>query len=159
MSGIGNSLGREAIYSAFYAQVSPLLLAPAGSFNYTGRRPVVPTGLGVCQYPAAYFVAAGEIYDRTVLKAPAKVTLMLNLVVDSMVATLEDESCIPDLNNLADEVEAAIQSACDVTAQNILGGLVQEAWINHRNQIILPAYGQSTARQIFMVELILPHSR
>lgn len=157
MSGIGNSIGREAIYSAFYRQVSPLLLA--AGIAWTGRRPVTEAGLGECQYPAVFFMEAGEIYDRTVLFAPAKVSLLMNLTIVSMQGEIPDESNVTQLNNLADLVESAIQSACESTAQNILGGLVQEAWINHRTQVITGSYAQRISKQIFMVEMILPHSR
>jgi hypothetical protein len=153
------ALGREKIYSAFYAQIAALLLAPAGPFMYGGRRPVPPSGLGQYQYPAFFFMESGEIYDRTVLRAPARVSLLATLSIHSVLGDIHDESSVPQLNNLADAVEDAIQGACQPTCQLILGGLVQQAWINHRQMVITGSYPQQSSVQNMGIEIVLPHSR
>lgn len=156
------AIGREAIWSAFFAQLNAILLSsamPPGPFNYSGRRPVTDQGLGAEQYPAFFLMETGEIYDRGVLYAPAKVSLLGNLSVVSDMGDIQDETAVTQLNNLADSVEDAIQSACGSTAQNTLSGLVQQAWINHRNLVITGSYPQRMAKMNFGVELVLPHSR
>jgi hypothetical protein len=158
--GVGRSLGRETIYKAFFDQIaaSPFLLAPNGPFYVITRRPLTLMAGGECQYPMLQMREAGEIYDRTVLKAPARVTLLVQMVIQCIIE-FDGDLVVTQLNNLADAVEAAIQSACDVTAQNTLTGLVQEAWINHRAQITLPSQASRVAEQVIMVEIVLPHSR
>jgi len=157
------ALGREAIYSAFFNQIAPLLLKteqnPGLPFNYGGRRPVPDTQLAEEQYPAFFLLEQGEIYDRSVLFAPARVSLLCNLSVVSLQGEVPDETNVTDLNNLADAVENAIQSACQPTAQLILGGLVQQAWITHRTLVITGSYPQRISKQNFGIEIVLPHSR
>jgi hypothetical protein len=153
------AIGRERIYSAFYTQIAALLLAPNGPFEYGGRRPLGSNSLQAEQYPAFFFMESGEIYDRSILKAPATVSLLATLSVISMQGEVPDETSVADLNNLADTVEDAIQSACISTAQNILGGLVQEAWIINRNLVITGSYPNREAKQNFTIEIVLPHSR
>jgi hypothetical protein len=168
----GNPIGREAIWSAFFAQLQGILLSangaaqagktvpsPPGPMNYMGRRPVPDTQMAEEQYPAAFLIEVGETYDRSRLFAPAKVSLLGNLTVLSAHGEVPDETNVTDLNNLADAVESAIQSACGPTVQNTLGGLVQQAWINHRQLVITGAYPQRLSKQTFLVELVLPHSR
>lgn len=155
---MGNPIGREAIYSAFFAQLSTALLAP-GPFNYGGRRPVPDTQLAEEQYPAFFLLEQGEIYDRTVLFAPARVSLMCNLSIVSLQGEVPDETNVTNLNNLADLVESAIQNACGPTADVTLAGLVQDAWINHRNLVITGSYPQRQSKQNFGIEFVLPHSR
>jgi hypothetical protein len=156
------SIGREAIYSAFFAQISAILLStatPPGPLQYMGRRPITESSLQQEQYPAGSFLEMGEIYDRSVLFAPAKVSLLANLSIISFQGEVPDETNVTVLNNLADAVEDAIQSACISTAQNVLGGLVQEAWINHRQLVIVGSYPQRISKQVFSIEMVLPHSR
>lgn len=157
------AIGREAIYSAFFNQLSPILLQspsnPSGLFFYGGRRPVPDTQLGEEQYPAFFLLEQGEIYDRSVLFAPARVSLLCNLSVVSLQGEVPDETNVTNLNDLADAVENAIQSACQPTGQLILGGLVQQAWINHRTLTITGAYPQRMSKQNFGIEMVLPHSR
>jgi len=152
-------LGREAIYSAFFAQLKTALMAPTGPFNYSGRRPVPDSGLSEEQYPAFMMLEQGEIYDRSVLFAPARVSLLCNLSVISMQGEVPDETNVTFLNNLADAVEDAIQGACGPTAQLTLSGLVQECWINHRTLVITGSYPQRQSKQNFGIEIVLPHSR
>lgn len=156
---MGNPLGREAIYAALYAQMSTLLISPVGSFNYTGRRPVPASGLVAAQYPAFILMEAGEIYDRTVLFAPTRVSLLATAQISTMCGDLHDESLVGAINNLADEVEEALQSVCGPTAANILGGLVQQAWINHRQVLTLASTPGQISVQNMMIEIVLPHSR
>jgi hypothetical protein len=153
------ALGREAIYSAFFTQLSAALLGTGKPFNYGGRRPVPDSQLAAEQYPAFFMLETGEIYDRSVRFAPAKVSLLCNLSVVSMQGEVPDETAISNLNNLADAVENAIQGACGPTAQNTLSGLVQEAWINHRTLVITGSYPQRQSKMNFGVEIVLPHSR
>lgn len=153
------ALGREKIYSAFFAQIYNILLAPGALFLYGGRRPVTLNGLSPDQYPAFFFMETGEIYDRTVLRAPARVSLLATLSIVSILGDIHDETNVPQLNNLADAVEDAVQRACEPTAQNILGGLVQQAWINHRQVVITGSYPQQTSTQNMGIEIVLPHSR
>jgi hypothetical protein len=156
---MGNPVGREAIYSAFFTQLSAALLAPTGPFNYGGRRPVPDEQLAEEQYPAFFLLEQGETYDRTRLFRPAKVTLIANLSVQSLQGEVPDETNVTNLNNLADKVESAIQDLVGPTAQLTLAGLVQECWINHRNLVITGSYPQRMSKQNFMIEMILPHSR
>ena len=85
------ALGREAIYSALFSQIGALLVAPAGPFNYAGRRPVSMSMLAAEQYPAFVLVERGEDYDRHDLYAPARVTLYANLFIYSMFGDVPDE--------------------------------------------------------------------
>lgn len=157
---MGNPVGRETIYSAFFTQLNAALLqVNGGPFNYSGRRPVPDTQLAEEQYPAFFLLEAGEIYDRSRLFAPAKVTLMANLSVVTLQGEVPDETNVTNLNNLADTVESAIQDLAGPTAQLTLNGLVQECWINHRTLVIAGSYPQRTSKQNFMIEMILPHSR
>ncbi|MDA8051034.1 MAG: hypothetical protein M0002_13710 [Rhodospirillales bacterium] len=152
-------LGREAIYSALFQQISALLLSPAGPFQYAGRRPVSISTLGAEQYPAFVLVEKGEIYDRSRLFAPARVTLLADLFIYSIHGDVPDESDVANLNALADAVEDAVQAACGPTAQNTLAGLVQEAWIEGR-QIVTPgSYAQRQSEQVMGLAVVLPHSR
>ena len=152
-------LGREAIYSAFFKQLSILLLDPAGPFGYVGRRSIVPGGLAAELYPAFFFVEVGEEYQRGVLFSPTKVTLQAHGVIQSLCGQIPDDGAVADLNNLADAVEAAVISACGPTQQNTLSGLVQEAWINGR-QVTTPAtYANRWSQQVMAIEMVLPHSR
>lgn len=157
---MGNPIGREPIYSAFYTQLNAVLLQiNGGPFNYSGRRPVPDTQLAEEQYPAFFLLEQGEIYDRSVLFAPTKVTLMASLSVVTLQGEVPDETNVTNLNNLADLVESAIQNSVGPTAQLTLNGLVQECWINHRQLVITGSYPQRQSKQNFMIELVLPHSR
>ncbi|MGH7068574.1 MAG: hypothetical protein ACREFO_00985 [Acetobacteraceae bacterium] len=153
------SLGREAVYSAMFTQISALLLAPYGPFHYAGRRPVSIGTLAAEQYPAFVLVERGEDYDRSRLFAPAKVTLFSDLYIYAMQGDLPDESDVSNLNALADAVEDAVQAACGPTAQNTLGGLVQEAWILGRQVVTPGSYAQRQSEQIMGLAVTLPHSR
>ena len=156
---MGNPIGREAIWSAFFAQLSAALLAPIGPCNYGGRRPTPDTQLAAEQYPAFFLLEQGEIYDRSVLFAPARVSLLGSLSIVTLQGDVPDETEVTNLNNLADAIESAVQAACDATASNTLGGLVQNAWINHRTLVITGSYPQRISKQNFGIELVLPHSR
>lgn len=153
------ALGREAVYSALFQQISALLLAPAGAFQYAGRRPVSIGTLGAEQYPAFVLVEKGEDYDRSRLFAPAKVTLFANIYVYSMMGDLPDEADVSNLNALADAVEDAVQAACGPTAQNTLGGLVQNAWFLGRQVVTPGSFAQRQSEQIMGLAVTLPHSR
>ncbi|MGH7056867.1 MAG: hypothetical protein ACREFZ_03150 [Acetobacteraceae bacterium] len=153
------SLRRESIYRALFNQIAALLLAPAGPFNYAGRRPVSMSTLGAEQYPAFVLVEKGEDYDRGRLFAPAKVTLFADLFIYSMMGDVPDESDVTNLNALADAVEDAVQNACGATAQNTLGGLVQEAWILGRQVVTPGSYAQRQSEQVMGLAMTLPHSR
>jgi len=153
------ALGREQIYSALFAQISALLLSPAGPFQYAGRRPVSIGTLGAEQYPAFVLVEKGEDYDRSRLFAPAKVTLFADLYIWTLQGDVPDESDVSNLNTLADAVEDAVQSACGQTAQNTLSGLVQEAWILGRQVVTPGSYAQRQSEQIMGLAVTLPHSR
>jgi hypothetical protein len=157
---VGNPVGREAIYSAFFTQLNAALLqVNGGPFNYSGRRPVPDTQLAEEQYPAFFLLEAGEMYDRSRLFAIDTVTLMANLSIVTLQGEVPDETNVTNLNNLADTVESAIQDLAGPTAQLTLNGLVQECWINHRTLVITGSYPQRTSKQNFMIEMILPHSR
>lgn len=152
-------LGREAVYRALFNQISALLVAPAGPFAYAGRRPVSLGTLAAEQYPAFVLVEKGEDYDRGRLFAPAKVTLFADLFIYSMMGDVPDESDVTNLNALADAVEDAVQNACGATAQNTLGGLVQEAWILGRQVVTPGSYAQRQSEQVMGLAMTLPHSR
>jgi hypothetical protein len=156
---MGNPLGREAIYSAFFSQLQTALMAPTGPFNYSGRRPISDAALVGALYPAFIFTETGEVYDRTVLFAPARVTLLANIQISTICGDIRDDSSVTSLNNLADLVEAAIQSYCQPTAQNILGGLVQEAWLNHRQVVLIAQTTGNLSKFNMGIEIVLPHSR
>jgi len=153
------SLGREAIYSTFFNQITQQLRTPIGYFNYCGRRSVGVGGLSVGQYPAFFLLELGEDYDRTQLFAPAKVILHASGVIHSLVGAVPDETPVTVLNNLADQVEDAVQAACGSTAQNTLSGLVQQAWIAGRQVTIPPSYPNKWAVQIMSIDMVLPNSR
>jgi hypothetical protein len=153
------ALGRELIYSSLFAQIKQLLLYPAGKFMYIGRRPVPIAKLALEQYPALFLVEGNEDYSRNVLYTPAKVTLTIYAMIHTNEGAVDDETNVPDLNNLADMFEDALQSYCVPTAQNVLNGLVQHAWIEGRQVVITGAWPQRWSEQIFGVKIILPHSR
>lgn len=153
------AIGREQIYSALFNQISALLLAPVGPFNYAGRRPVSMSMLAAEQYPAFVLVEKGEEYDRSRLFAPAKVTLFADLFLYTLQGEVPDESEVAALNGLADSVENAVQSACGPTAQNTLAGLVQDAWILGRQVATPGSYAQRQSEQIMRLAVTLPHSR
>jgi hypothetical protein len=153
------ALGREAIYSALFAQLAALLVWPLGPFNYAGRRPVSMGTIAAEQYPAFVLVEKGENYDRSRLFAPAKVTLLADLFIYSLQGEVPDESDVAALNMLADAVEDAVQAACGPTAQNTLGGLVQEAWILGRQVVTPGSYAQRQSEQVMSLAVTLPHSR
>lgn len=153
------ALGREAIYSALFAQIGGLLAAPAGPFNYAGRRPVSMGTIAAEQYPAFVLVEKGEEYDRSRLFAPAKVMLLADLFIYSLQGEVPDENDVSALNDLADAVENAVQAACGPTAQNTLGGLVLEAWILGRQVVTPGSYAQRQSEQVMGLAVTLPHSR
>jgi hypothetical protein len=152
-------IGREAIYSTFFGQLQGVLLAPTGPFGYMGRRAVSLGGLAPEQYPAFFFLEIGEIYDRKVLMRPARVTIQASGVIQSMHGLIPDDSSTADLNNLADAVEDAVNSACGRTAQNTLNGLVQEAWIDSRQMVLPATYANQWSEQVMGITMVLPHSR
>lgn len=156
---MGHPLGRENIYSAFFAQLKAALVTPTSPFNYAGRRLVPDTDLAEEQYPAFFMMEAGEIYDRSVLFAPARVSLLCTISVVSLQGEVPDETNVSNLNNLADAVESAIQDSVGPTADLTLGGLVQECWITHRTLTITGSSSQRQSKQNFGVEIVLPHSR
>jgi hypothetical protein len=156
---MGHPIGREAIYSAFFAQLKAALVTPTSPFNYAGRRPVPDTDLAEEQYPAFFMMEAGEIYDRSVLFAPARVSLLCTISVVSLQGEVPDETNVSNLNNLADAVESAIQDSVGPTADLTLGGLVQECWITHRTLTITGSSSQRQSKQNFGIEIVLPHSR
>lgn len=153
------ALGREVIYSALFAQISEQLLAPNGAFNYAGRRAVSIGAIAAEQYPAFVLVEKGEIYDRSKLFAPTRVTLLADLYVYTLQGDVPDESDVSGLNVLADAVEDAVQAACGPTAQNTLAGLVQEAWINGRQVVTPGSYAQRQSEQVMELAVVVPHSR
>lgn len=148
------ALGRENIYVAFFAQLNSILLTSVGgSFAYSSRR-YKPLGNAAKElYPVFYLVEDGETYDRSVLFVPAKVILHSSIIIQTVT---NDPKSIPatELNNLADEVENAINSFCGPTAQNILGGLVQEAWINNRQMKIAASIQERWSEQTLMIDLV-----
>lgn len=157
---MGNPLGREAIYSALFAQLSAALLGVGKPFNYGGRRPVTDTALSAEQYPAFLMMETGELWNRSVLFSPATVSLLVTLSIQTVQGDVPDEQAVPALNNLADFVESAIEDGgTDCTGANTLGGLVQKCWINHRQLIVTGSYPQRIFKQNFMIEIVLPHSR
>lgn len=157
---MGNPIGREAIYSALFAQLSAALLGDGNPFNYGGRRPVTDTGLAAEQYPAFLMMETGEIWNRSVLFSPATVSLLVTLSIQTVQGDVPDEEAVPALNNLADYVESAIENGgTDCTGANTLGGLVQKCWINHRQLVVTGSYPQRIFKQNFMIEIVLPHSR
>ena len=135
------------------------MLAPAGVFNYAGRRPISIGTIAAEQYPAFVLVEKGEDYDRGQLFSPATVTLFSDLYIYSLQGEVPDESDVMTLNNLADAVENAVQAACGPTAQNTLSGLVQEAWILGRQVTTPGSYAQRQSEQIMGLAVTLPHSR
>jgi hypothetical protein len=153
------ALGREPIYSALFAQLAALLAWPLGPFNYAGRRPVSMGTIAAEQYPAFVLVEKGENYDRSRLFTPTKVTLLADLFIYSLQGEVPDESDVAALNMLADAVEDAVQAACGPTAQNTLGGLVQEAWILGRQVVTPGSYAQRQSEQVMSLAVTLPHSR
>jgi hypothetical protein len=155
MSGIG----REKIYEAFYRYLKAQLEAPTGSFGYSSRRYRPPGQVGSSQYPCFYAVGIGEEYDRTELYVPAKITLFTHVTIQTDNGADPDAITETEINNLADEVESAVTNAAEDTAQVILGGLVQEAWINGRQAHIPASSSGRFSEQVLAVELILPTIR
>jgi hypothetical protein len=156
MSGIG----REAIYSRFFGYLKAQLHDPTGSpFKYCNRRYRPAGQQGQEEYPLFYCVGAGEEYDRSTLFAPAKITLFAHITIQTLDG--DDPDVVPEiaLNNLADAVEDAVTAVASRTGQSILGGLVQEAWVNGR-QTHNPATSSGRySEQIMAVEMILPRIR
>ena len=153
------ALGRELIYSTLFEQLKQVLLYPAGPFNYMGRRPVPISKLGLEFYPALILVESTEEYQRSVLYAPAKVILGVVGIIQSYEGAEQTEANVTELNDLADAVEDAIQDYCTSTAQNILGGLVQQAWIEGRQVVVSGAWPEKWSEQFMGIKIVLPHSR
>ncbi len=156
MSGIG----REAIYGRFFEYLKAQLHdAPRAPFRYCSRRYRPPGQQGQEAYPLFYAVGAGEEYDRTSLYLPAKVTLFAHITIQTLDGNDPDVITETELNDLADATEDAITAVSSATGQSILGGLVQEAWINGR-QTHNPATSSGRfSEQIIAVELIRPRVR
>lgn len=150
-----NFIGREAIYSTFFAYMSNRLLTPTGPFHTASRRRAPVATVQKENVPAFYLVEEGELYDRSVLLAPAKITLMAHIIVVGRY--MDDPTLIPaiEINNLADAVEEAVNDVVLPTSQQILGGLVQEAWINSRQIINTGSVQQRFSEQDILVELIV----
>ena len=153
------ALGREQIYATLFEQLQQVLLYPVGPFKYMGRRPVPLGRLAGEQYPSLILVEMGEDYQRNVLYAPAKVILMVSAIIQNDDGVAPNELNVRALNDLADSVEDALQSYCTPTAQNILNGLVQQAWVEGRQVVITGSYPQRWSEQVMGIKLILPHSR
>lgn len=156
MSGIG----REAIYGRFFAYLKAQLHDAANApFRYCNRRYRPPGQQSQEAYPLFYSVGAGEEYDRATLYVPAKVTLFAHITIQTLDGDDPEVVTETELNNLADAVEDAITAVASDTGQSILGGLVQEAWINGR-QTHNPATSSGRySEQIIAVELIRPRIR
>lgn len=153
------AIGREQIYATLFLQLRQVLLFPNGPFNYMGRRPVPIARLELSQYPSLILVEESEAYLRDHLFAPAKVILAASLIIQDAEGIDPTEQNVPSLNNLADAVEDALQSFCQPTAQNILNGLVQQAWIEGRQVVITGSYPQKWSEQVMGIKMVLPHSR
>jgi len=153
------ALGREQIYATIVAQLTQVLLFPAGPFQYIGRRPVPIGTLALEQYPALILMESAEEYMRHTLFAPAKVILTMVALIQALDGVVANEESVAVLNNLADAVEDALQSYCGPTAQNVLGGLSQRAWIEGRQNVIPASYPQKFSEQYISIKIVLPHSR
>lgn len=154
-----SALGREKIYSAFYALLEGQLLAPSGPFAYGSRRYRPVGSLGASQYPAFYLTEVGEEYDRSVLYVPAKVTLFAHVTIQTANGLDPANITATQVNDLADAVESAVTSAALPSAQSTLGGLVQDAWVNGRQAQVIGSSSAKYSEQVVGIEIILPRIR
>lgn len=77
-------------------------------FGLASRRQRGLLKIGQSQHPAFYVRVAGEAYERTLIRGPAKVTFVTHVYIESISA--EDPNVVSDteLNNLADLIESAV---------------------------------------------------
>jgi hypothetical protein len=153
------ALGREAIYASFFKLLETQLVAPGGPFNYGNRRYRAAGQLGASQYPAFFLTEAGEDYDRSVLYAPANVTFFAHVVIQTYDGIDSEVITATESNNLADAVEDAVTAATSRTGQLILGGLVQEAWVNGRQVQIVSTAAAQYSEHVMGIEIVLPRNR
>jgi hypothetical protein len=102
---------------------------------------------------------AGEDYDRSVLLAPANVSLFVHIAIQTNDGTNPDTITAIAMNDLADAVEEAVTSATSRTGQSILGGLVQEAWVNGRQVVTAASSSNPFSEYVMATEIVLPRSR
>ncbi len=153
------AIGREAIYAALFAQLNATLLsANGGPFNYSSRRYQPLGSLSTSQYPAFFLVERGEMYDRKHLWAPAKVSLLAHVVIQSAIGIDPNVVTATEVNDLADAVESAVGVPSWTKQPTPLLGLVQIAWINGREIVVPGSIKQQYSEQDLEVELILPHA-
>ena len=153
----GTSVGREAIYEALFQLLNQQLLSPTGPYLYSSRRRMPASQITTDNSPAFFLTEEGEIYDRSVLSAPTKVTLLAHVHIISII---NDPLAIPaiTINDLADAVENAINMNVISTSQQILSGLVQEAWINSRQVQSIATLENRYSEQDILLEVILGRS-
>ncbi len=151
-------MNRETIYAALFAQLNASLLAPVGPFMYSSRRYSPLGSIGTSQYPAFMLVERGEVYERKHTWAPAKISLLAHVVIQSVVGI--DPNVIPatEINNLADAVETAVGIPSWELYPTPLLQLVHMAWINGREVVTPGSIKQQYSEQDIEVELILPHA-
>lgn len=131
-------LNREAVYAALFSGLIAQLDAKnGGPFATTSRRYWQSGTMPPEQLPALFFVEAGEIYDRAMLHGPLKVTLVVNLTIQSMLGLDPEAVSATEVNNLADAVDAAVTGLSPSYGSpskgiNTLGGLVGDAFLTGR---------------------------
>jgi hypothetical protein len=124
------ALGREAIYGQLFnelqtlcattnpdaqAQMLAIGLKPLPKvanppFVFGGRRWIALSTERMDQYPSLMLVEKGETYERELTFAPAKVTLVAHVIVQTASGQNPDDVPAILVNNLADAVEDVIET-------------------------------------------------
>lgn len=150
----GVAIGREAIYEALFQTLTQSLVSLNGPFKFASRRRMPMSQITTDNAPAFFLTEEGEVYDRSVLTAPTKVTLLAHVHI---IAIINDPLEVPafTMNDLADAVETAVTTGIMSTSQQILNGLVQEAWINSRQVQSIATLESRYSEQDILIEVVL----
>jgi hypothetical protein len=154
------ALGREAIYSALFAQLQAKLDASnGGPFKFMSRRYSPPGSLPSSQYPALFLVEQGEMYERNRLFLPVRVTLLAHAVIQSLIGADPNSTPATEINNLADALETAVTTPDNLNGARTttLSQLVQAAYINGRENQLIASASQMYSEQDAEIEMIISH--
>ncbi len=154
------ALGRENIYSALFALLTPLGPDGPGSppmFNTVSRRLIPNSQLTPESQPALFMIESAENYQQEHIKMPPVVTLYADLwIAQFFSSALGPESAVPAtvINNLMDSLEDSLLAPAGIGVQT-LGGLVQNAWIEGRASQYLPTSNGQQAISVVRVAMLV----
>jgi hypothetical protein len=126
----------EPIYAALWSIVSAL---PA--FNYTTRRPVVPTNLSDGQFPALMMDQGDIEIINEGDGGGAKITMPVNLLIYTNTGSDPNAVPVSAANDLLDTVRAAIWPSIP-GARQTLGGLAHSVFVSGKVEVFEGNQGQ-----------------